>query len=1373
MATQTTGGGSATSFTNTPQAGDDSYTYWEDLLKTDSTLYNSATNTILLDVMANDKGGSAKTLFSVDDGDGNPITSDFDLISKDVDSSGSSPWQATLEGNWVRINNGKIEYRIADGSGIPGHGVSVDTLSGGEVLDDQFVYAIRLGNGTLSEATVHISITGANDNASIAVDPFVASDTCVIEAGGVANGSPGDPSASGKLIVTDVDSGENHFQAPPSSALTGTYGTFTFNASTGDWTYTLDNGLAATQALNNGDVRYDTLTVTSADGTASETITVTLHGANDAAVISGDASGDATEAGGVANGTAGSDATGDLNSTDVDNAADAWTAVAVPAAGDNGYGSYTIDASGHWVYSIDNANAAVQALNAGDTLTDTFTVTTVDGTSQQVTVTLHGANDAAVISGATTGSVTEDAVSNIATGDLNSADVDNPNDSWTAVSSPTATSGGYGTYMVDASGHWTYSLDNGNSAVNALNSGDTLTDTFTVATVDGTSELVTVTIHGATDAPANAAPAANADTIIVSTNTTMFLSADWLLANDVDPDGDHLTITAATTSPLPSGWTVSPVTVGGVVTGFNVTTSGANSASATLSYTISDGNGHTSTASFTIDTPGTPSTAGNNNIDISGASYNFSYIDALAGSDTVAGNAGLDTFIGGDGADTITGGAGDDLIVGGLGNDSALNGGAGNDIIRGGVGNDTIDGGNGVDLIDFSDSTVANTGIVFTLGAGGSGSFNAGAVGLGTDGYSNIEGVVGTAFNDSLTGNSGDNVLRGGGGNDTLNGMGGVDLIDLSDATAGGTFTLGAGGSGSIAAAGTGTDSYSNMEGIVGTAFDDVITGNAGDNVLQGGAGNDTLNGGDGNDILVGGAGANILTGGNGNDTFVITPPLFDADTITDYNISGSDTIDVTRILSVASGTDVASAGYLRVTTTGLLQVDVNGGGDTWVTIAHVNTGPASYSIAYLSGGAAATVSLAPVAPPIGIDLNGDGQVGFIGTNAGVTFDYGYGKVSTAWIAPEDGILVRDSNQDGQVTHDEMVFSTGGSDLEGLAVYDSNHDGTLDARDAAFGDFAVWQDANSNGVVDPGELLGLAALGITSISLTSDGIGYSAAGGDVTVVGTGSYTRADGTTGVLADSVFATGCRTADDQQRTALTGGSSLGFAGAVAAAGLLAEPLHADVRPIPVSAGDAAGTEHSQIVSQGPVTAAADTQGLAGEAQMPPEPAHSAPAAMAVSNDDQAAHQDLSGPEPAYSSGPAPSLSEDMSAPTASEAADPAPAGVSAVSAGILQAAMAGVAQHVAESVSPAAAGAVHGPGEIGQVLADALAGGSPDTQVDALLSAIPSSEPSQSALAAALAPHAGLGMESGALAFSAVHMALGHDLMMVHQDAAPAVA
>ena len=51
-------------------------------------------------------------------------------------------------------------------------------------------------------------------------------------------------------------------------------------------------------------------------------------------------------------------------------------------------------ADGVWTYTLDNNNCAVQALNAGGTLTDTFTVTTVDGTAQVVTITINGTNDA-------------------------------------------------------------------------------------------------------------------------------------------------------------------------------------------------------------------------------------------------------------------------------------------------------------------------------------------------------------------------------------------------------------------------------------------------------------------------------------------------------------------------------------------------------------------------------------------------------------------------------------------------------------------------------------------------------------------------------------------------------------------------------------------------------------------------------------------------------------------------------------------------------------------------------------------------------------------------------------------------------------------
>ena len=197
-------------------------------------------------------------------------------------------------------------------------------------------------------------------------------------------------------------------------------------------------------------------------------------------------------------------ATGDLNSTDVDNPNDAWTAVGTtPTA--NGYGSYTLTAAGLWTYTLDNSNAAVQALNAGETLTDTFTAVTTDGTQQLVTITINGRNDAAVISGAANGSVTEaGGVDNgtpgtpPATGDLNSTDVDNPNDLWVPVNTPLRSQ--FGTYTLTAAGVWTYTLDDDNPAVQARNVGQTLTDTFAAFTVGGTQQLVTITINGANDA---------------------------------------------------------------------------------------------------------------------------------------------------------------------------------------------------------------------------------------------------------------------------------------------------------------------------------------------------------------------------------------------------------------------------------------------------------------------------------------------------------------------------------------------------------------------------------------------------------------------------------------------------------------------------------------------------------------------------------------------------------------------------------------------------------------------------------------------------------------------------------------------------------
>ncbi len=163
-------------------------------------------------------------------------------------------------------------------------------------------------------------------------------------------------------------------------------------------------------------------------------------------------------------------------------------------------------AAGTWTYTLDNSNAAVQALNVGGHLTDTFTVTTADGTAQIVTVTIDGSNDAAVISGTSSGTVVEaGGVANgtpgtpTATGTLTDTDVDNAANSFTVAAAGSATDHGYGTFQMTAAGTWTYTLDNSNAAVQALNNGQSTTDTFTVHTVDGTAQVITITIDGTDD----------------------------------------------------------------------------------------------------------------------------------------------------------------------------------------------------------------------------------------------------------------------------------------------------------------------------------------------------------------------------------------------------------------------------------------------------------------------------------------------------------------------------------------------------------------------------------------------------------------------------------------------------------------------------------------------------------------------------------------------------------------------------------------------------------------------------------------------------------------------------------------------------------
>ena len=157
---------------------------------------------------------------------------------------------------------------------------------------------------------------------------------------------------------------------------------------------------------------------------------------------------------------------------------------------------------------------------------------------------------------------------------------------------------------------------------------------------------------------------------------------------------------------------------------------------------------------------------------------------------------------------------------------------------------------------------------------------------------------------------------------------------------------------------------------------------------------------------------------------------------------------------------------------------------------------------------------------PLVLDLNGDGfnLVAEDASSAYFEFDSdGFGE-HAGWVRGTDGFLVRDANANGKIDNVTEMFgneSTGGFDM--LAGYDANLDGKIDASDGVFSSLAVWQDYNQNGVTDAGELKSLSELGIVSISLSHGAPSTSTVIGGNTISQVGSFTRADGSTGGIAD----------------------------------------------------------------------------------------------------------------------------------------------------------------------------------------------------------------------------------------------------------------
>src|SRR6185312_7502916 len=283
-----------------------------------------------------------------------------------------------------------------------------------------------------------------------------------------------DISTSGTLTISDVDSPAT-FVAQ--AATLGSYGTFAIDAA-GAWTYTASS---AHNEFAAGTTYTDTFSVATADVTPTS-VTINILGTNDAAVISADTR-NLTET----NTAADISTSGTLTISDVDSPA---TFVA-QAATLGSYGTFAIDAAGAWSYT---ASSAHNEFAAGITYTDTFSVASADGTLTSVTINILGTNDAAVLSADTRNLTETNAAADIPTsGTLTISDVDSP----ATFVAQAATLGSYGTFAIDAAGAWSYTAS---SAHNEFAAGTTYTDTFSVASADGTLTSVTINILGTNDA---------------------------------------------------------------------------------------------------------------------------------------------------------------------------------------------------------------------------------------------------------------------------------------------------------------------------------------------------------------------------------------------------------------------------------------------------------------------------------------------------------------------------------------------------------------------------------------------------------------------------------------------------------------------------------------------------------------------------------------------------------------------------------------------------------------------------------------------------------------------------------------------------------
>ena len=508
---------------------------------------------------------------------------------------------------------------------------------------DSFTYTVTDPFGGTDTATVSITVTAVND--------------APVAQPGSATGLEDAVAITGSVVATDVDNAAGDLIYSVVSGVTAAQGVLTFNPD-GSYSFVPAHDF-------NGPVSFSYKASDGALFSNTATVSITVTAVNDAPVANPDSY---TTAEDTAVTIA---ATGVLaNDTDIEGSALNSVLVTGPT-----HGSLTLNANGSFTYTP-NAN-----YNGGDSFTYRANDGSLSGNTTTVSLTVTAVPDAAVITGNGLGTVTEDLGPSVASGMLAVTDPDGP-----ATFNPqTNVVGTYGSFSIDASGNWTYNLNNADPDTNALNNGDIRHDVFAVISNDGTPSSVDVTVNGHSDqVVANIKFVPNAQEF-PSGNVTSTTTIGQFVAYDA--------FGAAI-----AGAQFSDTLVSGNVrvddNGFLI----ADSLSPTnvFVFTISSG-GLTEDVRFQLGSNGGGDAfaSGTNEIDI---------FLGLGGGDTISGGDNDDTLYGGNDGDTLNGGLKDDFLIGGSGADT-LNGDAGSDYLRGGADKDTMTGGSGADTFAWLTAT--------------------------------------------------------------------------------------------------------------------------------------------------------------------------------------------------------------------------------------------------------------------------------------------------------------------------------------------------------------------------------------------------------------------------------------------------------------------------------------------------------------------------------------------------------------------------------------------------------------------------------------------------------------------------------------------